>query len=90
MKERIQVSLNPELVEEAKLLLKARKFDSLSEYLEALIRAEWESKGKTIAEATGAPIVATPQIDFRLNEGTDAPAPERLMPSNYKKHRKRK
>ena len=44
MKQRINVSLNPELVEEARALMKARKFDSLSEFLEALIREEWESK----------------------------------------------
>jgi Arc/MetJ-type ribon-helix-helix transcriptional regulator len=52
MKQRIQVSLNPELVEEAKAMLKQRKFDSLSEYLEALIRDEYESqiKNRTVEE----------------------------------------
>jgi Arc/MetJ-type ribon-helix-helix transcriptional regulator len=54
MKQRIQVTLNPELVAEARVLMKARKFDSLSEFLEALIREAWEINEKTIA-----PIIVT-------------------------------
>jgi Arc/MetJ-type ribon-helix-helix transcriptional regulator len=54
MKQRIQVTLNPELVVEARVLMKAHKFDSLSEFLEALIREAWETNEKTIA-----PIVVT-------------------------------
>jgi len=44
MKERIQVSLNPKLVEKASKLMADRDFDSLSELIEALIREEWESR----------------------------------------------
>lgn len=44
-KQRIQVSLNPGLVKEALIILKDRKFDSLSEYLEHLVRQECEKRG---------------------------------------------
>jgi Arc/MetJ-type ribon-helix-helix transcriptional regulator len=66
MKQRIQVTLNPELVVEARTLMKARKFDSLSEFLEALIREAWETN-----ENNFAPIVVAEtrsQSPAALNE----------------------
>lgn len=85
MKQRLNVSINPDLVEEARLLMKARKFDSLSEFLESLIRDEWEARGKTTAEATHAPTaVISPTEGNRLNEGQDAKPPTRQGESDYK------
>lgn len=43
MKERFQVTLNPTLVAQARRDMTKRGFDSLSEYLEHLIRDAWES-----------------------------------------------
>ena len=70
MKQRIQVTLNPELVEEARKLMVARKFDSLSEFLEALIREEWESHKKYPAPKEEPPLqfVDRPAGDCALNE----------------------
>lgn len=42
MKKRIQVTINPELVVVAREQMAQRKFASLSEYVEALIREAWE------------------------------------------------
>jgi hypothetical protein len=44
VKTRIQVSLNPELLSVAREIMKTRKFDTVSEFLEALIREEWERR----------------------------------------------
>ena len=44
MKKRIQVSLNPKLVTAAHRLMALRNFDSLSEFLESLIRDEDERR----------------------------------------------
>ena len=49
MKKRIQVSLNPELLEVARQIMKSRKFDTVSEFLEALLREEWERRLKDTA-----------------------------------------
>jgi hypothetical protein len=56
MKRRIQVSLNPELVQEAKRLMAARKFDSFSGLLETLIREEWE-RGGALGKSRVGPVV---------------------------------
>jgi len=42
MKTRIQVTLNPLLVAQARKLMESSGFDSFSEYLEHLIREEWK------------------------------------------------
>jgi len=44
MKKRIQVSINPVLVQRAKKLMDARGFDSFSEFLEDLIRQEMDRR----------------------------------------------
>lgn len=44
MKKRVLVTLNPDLVESAKKLMKSRQFDNFSNFIEVLIREEWERR----------------------------------------------
>jgi hypothetical protein len=61
-KSRIQVSINPVLVERAKALMAARGFDSFSEFLEDLIRQEMDRRdaGKVAPVARPAPAAKEP------------------------------
>ena len=64
--------------------MKARKFDSLSEFLEALIREEWEGKSKPVAIVP--PETSSPTN--RLNDAAIAKIPS-AQPTTYKsKHPK--
>lgn len=54
MKKRIQVTINPRLVEDAKRMMAARGFDSFSEFLESLIREETDRRQAAPASAAGA------------------------------------
>lgn len=47
-KSRIQVSISPGLVEQAQAVMKSRGFDSLSEFLESLIRDEWDRRSAAL------------------------------------------
>ena len=46
MKERVQISINPELIADAEKIMSSRHFDSFSGLLEALIREEYERRQK--------------------------------------------
>jgi hypothetical protein len=73
MKKRIQVSINPDLIAAAREIMARRKFDSLSEFLEYLIRSEWEKRH------TPSPVAA-------LNDAAaPKPAPE---PITYKRRKR--
>lgn len=50
-KSRIQVSINPVLVERARRLMPSRGFDSFSEFLEDLIRQEMDRRGSSETQA---------------------------------------
>lgn len=44
MKTRVQVTINEQLLEDARRLMKLRRFDTVSEFLEVLIREDWERR----------------------------------------------
>ena len=52
MKKRIQVTINWQLVQDAKKMMNARGFDSFSEFLESLIRDEAGRRGLFAVETT--------------------------------------
>lgn len=74
MKKRIQVSLNPVLVEWARQMMKARGYDSLSEFLESLIRDEQDRRSAGPADT---PSDAWPSIPDRLNDLAASPRKRR-------------
>ena len=77
MKKRVQVTLNPVLLSRADPVMAARGFDSLSEFIESLLRDELERRGPL--GNTAAPAVATfpagskPAATDRLNDPVTAP-----------------
>lgn len=58
MKKRIQVTINWQLVQDAKKMMNARGFDSFSEFLESLIRDEADRRG-LVAIETPATLTTT-------------------------------
>jgi len=71
MKQRIQVSIHPGLVEDARRIMAQRKIDSVSECLEILIRDEWERR--QLLRSTYS--VTHPPAVLNDSPATPAPAP---------------
>jgi len=84
MKKRIQVTLNPDLVEAAFKIMHARKFASLSEFLESLIREEWDRRTRP---TVSAPNDSQSMAMDALPSSTDAQTTPSMTTSRHFKSR---
>jgi hypothetical protein len=95
MKVRAAVTIEPEIMRDAKALMKHRKFGEFSTFIEALIREAWEKHEAKMSERQGGTVPGTvaasasPATTDQLNETPPVPAiPRQTQPGHYK-HRKK-